>query len=42
VNETLYGIARDLESRHGINNALDDYFDPDTHTNTRADLTSAL
>gem|GEM_PF-4131005 len=42
VNQELYRIAEDLESRHGINNALDDYFDPDAHTNTRADLVSTF
>jgi hypothetical protein len=44
VNQELYSIAKDLESRHGITNELDGYFDPDAyaHTDTRADLTTNL
>ena len=43
INKELYQVAEELEKRHGVHNALDDYLNSDTqlnvqHTDARADL----
>jgi len=42
INHDLYRMAEDLSNRNSITNLFSEYFDPDKHTDTRADLAATF